>query len=264
MQLTPFNTEPSEDTDSLWSVFTHPGIYVSALGFLIPVGIGLFCCYFFWCQPARLVCWPLQSGNTRYTIVNDNVEVAPIYRCNGRQPCPPDLARIMAWLYSIYLHGWRVMVSNSWSHLQSLFKDHWVNHPNPGDAGMHITSVTKLRLDTMYCTKDWNEPYRRMHNNSLLTPYPLMWITQTAMCHIFKDKTYLQTGNIWPWWLPCFLLLYSIHTDAFKPISLIAHWPSSFKDPVFPVVTSFSNILIGPQDLWLIMYSPLLIIIPSS
>ena len=55
IQLTPFNTEPSEDTDSLWSVFTHPGIYVSALGSLIPVGIRLFCCYFFWCQPARLV-----------------------------------------------------------------------------------------------------------------------------------------------------------------------------------------------------------------
>ena len=54
MQLTPFNTEPSEDTDSLWSVFTHPGIYISALGSIVPVGIGLFCCYFFWCQPARL------------------------------------------------------------------------------------------------------------------------------------------------------------------------------------------------------------------
>ena len=49
MQLTPFNTEPSEDTDSLWHMLTHPGIYVSALGLLIPVGIGLFCCYFFWC-----------------------------------------------------------------------------------------------------------------------------------------------------------------------------------------------------------------------
>ena len=49
MQLTPFNTKPSEDTDSLWGVFTHPGIYISALGSLIPVGIGLFCCYFFWC-----------------------------------------------------------------------------------------------------------------------------------------------------------------------------------------------------------------------
>ena len=53
MPIVPFNTESSEDTDSLWSVFTHPGLYVSALGLIIPVGIGLFCCYFFWCQPAR-------------------------------------------------------------------------------------------------------------------------------------------------------------------------------------------------------------------
>ena len=81
MPIVPFNTESSEDTDSLWSVFTHPGIYVSALGSIIPVGIGLFCCYFFWCQPARLACWPLQPGNMLYTIVDDNVEVAPIYRC---------------------------------------------------------------------------------------------------------------------------------------------------------------------------------------
>ena len=56
LHLTPFNMKPSEDTDTLWDLFTHPGIYVSALGSLIPVGIGLFCCYFFWCQPARLVC----------------------------------------------------------------------------------------------------------------------------------------------------------------------------------------------------------------
>ena len=91
MQLTPFNTEPSDDTDSLWSVLTHQGIYVSALGSIIPVGIGLFCCYFFWCQPARLAHQPLQPGNTQYTIVDDNVEVAPIYRCNGKatQPTRP-------------------------------------------------------------------------------------------------------------------------------------------------------------------------------
>ena len=91
MQLVPFNTEPSEDTDFLWSVFTHQGIYVSSLGLIIPVGIGLFCCYFFWCQPARLVHQPLQPGNMQYTIVDDNVVVAPIYRCDGKalQPTRP-------------------------------------------------------------------------------------------------------------------------------------------------------------------------------
>ena len=45
----PFDTESTENTDSIWTLFTHPGIYVSAIGSLIPVGIGLFCCYFFWC-----------------------------------------------------------------------------------------------------------------------------------------------------------------------------------------------------------------------
>ena len=88
LQLTPFNMKPSEDTDTLWNLFTHLGIYVSALGSLIPVGIGLFCCYFFWCPPVRLACQPLQSGNTLYTIVDDNVEAAPIYRCKGKAAKP--------------------------------------------------------------------------------------------------------------------------------------------------------------------------------
>ena len=88
MAIVPFNTESSGNTDSIWTLFAHPGIYISAIGSLIPVGIGLFCCYFFWCWPARLVCWPLQPCNMWYTIVDDNVEVAPIYRCNGKAPQP--------------------------------------------------------------------------------------------------------------------------------------------------------------------------------
>ena len=49
----PFDTESTGNTDSLWTLFTCLGIYVSAIGSLIPVGIGLFCglfcCYLFWC-----------------------------------------------------------------------------------------------------------------------------------------------------------------------------------------------------------------------
>ena len=69
------------DRVSIWTLFTHTGIYVMAIGSLIPAGLGIFCCYFFWCLPARLVCQPLQSGSMQYTIVDDNVEAAPIYRC---------------------------------------------------------------------------------------------------------------------------------------------------------------------------------------
>ena len=55
-----------------------------AIGLLIPAGLGIFCCYFFWCQPARLACQPLTPGTMQYTIADDDVEAAPIYRCNGR------------------------------------------------------------------------------------------------------------------------------------------------------------------------------------
>ena len=84
-----------------------------AIGSLIPAGLGVFCCYFFWCQPARLVCQPLQPGNMQYTIVDDD----------------SHLMRIMAWLQSNYLHGPRVNVSNSQSHWYFLHQDHWKNLP---------------------------------------------------------------------------------------------------------------------------------------
>ena len=41
--------ESTECSDLIWTLFSHTGMYVTAIGLLIPVGIGLFCCYFFWC-----------------------------------------------------------------------------------------------------------------------------------------------------------------------------------------------------------------------
>ena len=57
-QIMPFSTtdESTEDTDSIWTLFLHTGMYITAIRLLIPAGLGIFCCYFFWCQPARLAC----------------------------------------------------------------------------------------------------------------------------------------------------------------------------------------------------------------
>ena len=54
--ITPFisTDESIDDTASLWTLFSHTGIYIMAVGLLIPAGLGIFCCYFFWCWPARL------------------------------------------------------------------------------------------------------------------------------------------------------------------------------------------------------------------
>ena len=76
--------ESTEDTDSIWTLSLHTRMYVTTIGSLTPAGLGLLCCYFFWCWPARLVHWLLQPGNTQYTIVDADVEVAPIYRHDGK------------------------------------------------------------------------------------------------------------------------------------------------------------------------------------
>ena len=46
--------ESTEHTDLIWILFSHTGMYVTAIGLLIPAGLGLFHCYSFCCQPARL------------------------------------------------------------------------------------------------------------------------------------------------------------------------------------------------------------------
>ena len=44
-----FADESIDDTSSIWTLFSHTGIYVTAIGLLIPAGLGIFCCYFVWC-----------------------------------------------------------------------------------------------------------------------------------------------------------------------------------------------------------------------
>ena len=49
--ITPF-TSPEESTGdkaSICTLFSYTGVHVTAIGLLIPAGLGIFCCYFFWC-----------------------------------------------------------------------------------------------------------------------------------------------------------------------------------------------------------------------
>ena len=51
LPIIPFNMdkESTAHTGSIWTLFSHTGMYVTDIGLLIPGGLGLFCCYFFWC-----------------------------------------------------------------------------------------------------------------------------------------------------------------------------------------------------------------------
>ena len=49
--IAPFKS-PEESTGesvSIWTLFSHKGVYEMAVRLLIPAGLGIFCCYFFWC-----------------------------------------------------------------------------------------------------------------------------------------------------------------------------------------------------------------------
>ena len=94
--------ESTGDKDSIWTLFSHTGIYVMAIGLLVPAGLGISSFYFYWCQPARLAHQPLQPGTMQYTIVDDDVEAVPINRSNSKASQP---TRIMACIQSIYQHG---------------------------------------------------------------------------------------------------------------------------------------------------------------
>ena len=70
--------ESIDDPPPIWSQFSHTGIYIMIIGFLIPAALGIFCCYLFWCWPAILAHWPFWSDSLWHTIVDDDVEAALI------------------------------------------------------------------------------------------------------------------------------------------------------------------------------------------
>ena len=78
-----------ENTDSIWTLFAHPGnihfsyriAYTSRTRLILLLLLLVPTCQISMHQP-------LQPGNMQYTIVDDNVEVAPIYRCNGKESQP--------------------------------------------------------------------------------------------------------------------------------------------------------------------------------
>ena len=66
----------------------HTGIYVFAIGLLIPTGLGIFCCYFFLVLTCHISTLAFTSGSLWHTIVDDGVEAAPIYRCDSMAEQP--------------------------------------------------------------------------------------------------------------------------------------------------------------------------------
>ena len=82
--ITPFmaTDESIDDTSSIWTLFSHTGIYVMAIGSFIPAGLWIFCCYFFLVLTCQISMLTFTISSTQHTIKDDDVEEAPIYRCD--------------------------------------------------------------------------------------------------------------------------------------------------------------------------------------
>ena len=94
----------------------------------------------------RLACQPIQSGAVQYTIVDDNVEVAPIYRCNGKAGQPIVRPHKNHDLCIEWEPMWTE--SQQKQQIQSravLHLDHWTS-PKSREHNRDICSVVGLRF----------------------------------------------------------------------------------------------------------------------
>ena len=142
---------------------------------------GVFCCYFFWCWPARWVCQPLQPGNTWYTIVDDDVEAAPIYRCAGKalHPTRPHenhglaIEWLPTWMESKCKQQLKSLVVLASGSLENSSKIQ-------GNTEIHVTSGVRLRI-APYTVPSGSMMDKWLNDYSQLTSFlhhsilPLWW-----------------------------------------------------------------------------------------
>ena len=147
--ILPFNLadESIDDTASIWTLFSCTSIYVIAIGLLIPTGLGIFCCYIFWCQHAILVCWPFQSGSLWHTIVDDDEEAAPIYRGDGKAGQPVISPHKNHNLHMKWEPTWMESQQKQQAPSKAVPQlEHWIQIPKSRECNEHTWFVVRLRL----------------------------------------------------------------------------------------------------------------------
>ena len=98
---------------------------------------------------------PLQPGNTQYTIVDDDVEVAPICRCDGKvlpptRPCENHglaIEHLPTWTESQCKQQSKSLVVPVQGSLENSSKIQ-------GNTELHVTSAARPRLAPHTTTKD--------------------------------------------------------------------------------------------------------------
>ena len=80
--------DDDDDSSLIWTILKHPGTYIGTICMIIAVCIGVYCFKRFWVRPAIPRCQPYYPVSLWHAIVDDDVEVAPIYRHGGKVEKP--------------------------------------------------------------------------------------------------------------------------------------------------------------------------------
>ena len=108
-----FTTKDDDECPSfIWTILMHPETYIGNSGKIYAVCIGVFCFKRSWIRPATPRHWPYSQVSLQHAIMDDDVEVASIYRHNIKVDEPWRPPTIMTCILSRRLQGWRVTVSS--------------------------------------------------------------------------------------------------------------------------------------------------------
>ena len=77
------NRDMEEGPCLTWKLLTHPGTYIGTIGVIFVVCIGIYCLKGFWCWSATPRYQPYSPVSLWHAVVDNTVEVAPIYRSRG-------------------------------------------------------------------------------------------------------------------------------------------------------------------------------------
>ena len=78
-----------------------------------------------------------------------------------------------------------------------------------------------------------------------------MWIALAEMCHLFRDKTHLQTGNTSSWWSPHFTSSYAIHDRCLQPsIYCLPNLKNAINTTIIRLYRIFTAPTMDTADYW--------------
>ena len=83
----PVHSFPIKDDDKdpsfIWTFLKHTRTYIGTIGMIFAVCVGIYCFKRFWIRPSSPKHQPYSPACLRHAVVDDDVEVAPMYRSRG-------------------------------------------------------------------------------------------------------------------------------------------------------------------------------------